>query len=56
MVVIIFFKGQDRNSIPAILYEIAQTSSLVSRENGFAGSPKRNYGWLGALSGAGKSE
>jgi CIC family chloride channel protein len=29
-VVIVFFKGQDRKGIPAILYEIAQNSSLVS--------------------------
>lgn len=28
--VILFFKGQDRKGIPAILYEIAQNSSLVS--------------------------
>jgi CIC family chloride channel protein len=30
LVVIVFFKGQDRKGIPAILYEIAQNSSLVS--------------------------
>lgn len=30
LVVILFFKGQDRKGIPAILYEIAQGSSLVS--------------------------
>lgn len=30
LVVIVFFKGQDRKGIPAILYEIAQGSSLVS--------------------------
>ncbi len=29
-VVIVFFNGQDRKGIPAILYEIAQNSSLVS--------------------------
>ncbi|PWG81529.1 chloride channel protein [Pararcticibacter amylolyticus] len=29
-IVILFFKGQDRKGIPAILYEIAQNSSLVS--------------------------
>lgn len=31
LVVIIFFKGQDRKGIPAILYEIAQNSSFVPR-------------------------
>ena len=31
LLVIIFFKGQDRKGIPAILYEIAQNSSLVSK-------------------------
>lgn len=30
LVVIVFFKGQDRKGIPAILYEIAQSSSIVS--------------------------
>lgn len=30
IVVIVFFKGQDRKGIPAILYEIAQNSSIVS--------------------------
>ncbi len=30
VVVIFFFKGQDRKGIPAILYEIARNSSLVS--------------------------
>jgi CIC family chloride channel protein len=30
LVVIIFFKGYDRKGIPAILYEIAQNSSMVS--------------------------
>ncbi|MCQ6959178.1 chloride channel protein [Mucilaginibacter aquariorum] len=30
LVVIVFFKGQDRKGIPAILYEIAQNSSMVS--------------------------
>lgn len=30
IIVILFFKGQDRKGIPAILYEIAQNSSLVS--------------------------
>lgn len=30
LIVILFFKGQDRKGIPAILYEIAQNSSLVS--------------------------
>lgn len=29
-IVIIFFRGQDRKGIPAILYEIAQNSSVVS--------------------------
>lgn len=31
LLVIVFFKGQDRKGIPAILYEIAQNSSLVSK-------------------------
>ncbi len=31
LIVIYFFKGQDRKGIPAILYEIARNSSMVSR-------------------------
>lgn len=31
LIVIYFFKGQDRKGIPAILYEIARNSSIVSR-------------------------
>lgn len=53
LIVIYFFKGQDRKGIPAILFEIARNSSFVSSvKNVFSNSTKCCHGRPGWFRGA----
>ena len=57
LIVILFFKGQDKKGIPAILHEIAQNSSRVAPEkNVFANIAKCSYSRFGRLCRFGKPD